>query len=212
MLGGNLMRKKIRVFWCMLIPLVLASCIQVELKDEREIPKFYEIALVTYTPSVSEIAPPTAMATDTPTITPTPTPTSTPLPSLTPISPTPSFAAVVNTDAACRQGPGDSYPGSSYLTAGELVILLGRNPEATWWLVQKNDGAQICWAANDVITLQGDNMSVAIMSALPTTTHAFLPQPTVSPTQKPRQRPPKATEVAPPSATDTPAPYPYPAP
>jgi len=90
-----------------------------------------------------------------------------PLPSLTPISPTPSFAAVVNTDAACRQGPGDSYPGSSYLTAGELVILLGRNPEATWWLVQKNDGAQICWASNDVITLQGDNMSVAIMSALP---------------------------------------------
>jgi hypothetical protein len=206
------MRYKIRVFWCMLIPFLLASCIQVELKDEREIPKFYEISLVTYTPSGSEIAIPTATATVTPTSSPTSTQTSTPLPSQTPISPTPSFAAVVKTDSTCRQGPGDSFPGSSYLTAGEVVILLGRNPEATWWLVQKNDGAQICWASNDVITLQGDTMSVAIMSALPTTTHAYLSQPTLSPTQKPRQKPPKATQVAPPSATDTPAPYPYPAP
>lgn len=206
------MRNNIWIFKFFLLSLLLVGCIKVELKDEREIPRFYEIALVTHTPSGSEAAPPTATPTAIPSNTPTPTQTVTPLPSDTPISPTPASSAVVNTDAACRQGPGDSFPGSSYLTVGEVVTIVGRNLEATWWLVQKEDGAQICWASKDVLTLSGDTLGVAIMSALPTPTRAYFAQPMVSPTQRPRPRPPRATSVAPPGATDTPAPYPYPAP
>lgn len=206
------MYKSFRILGYILIPLIIVGCIKVELKDDREIPRFFEIALVTYTPSGTEAAPATATATLPPTSTPTPNPTDTPLPSQTPVTSTPAVSAIVTADTACRQGPGDSYPGSSYLTSGESVILVARNPEATWWLVQKYDGAQICWASNDVLTLSGDALSVAIMSALPTPTRAYFAIPVTSPTQKPRSKPPRVTPVVPPSATDTPAPYPYPAP
>lgn len=206
------MRNVFKFLGFILIPLLIVGCIKVELKDEREIPKFFEVALVTYTPSSSQVAPPTATATATPTSSPTPTQTSTPVPSQTQIASTPVFSALVNADATCRQGPGDAFPASGYLTAGETVTLVGRNPEATWWLIQMEDGAQICWVSNEVLTLQGNTVSVAIMSALPTATHPYLSQPTQSPTQKLRQKPPRATTVAPPGVTDTPAPYPYPQP
>lgn len=206
------MRINLKTFYFFLLSLLLVGCIKVELKDEREISGYFEIALVTHTPSGLETVPPTATATVTPSLTPTDTPTNTPQPSLTPVTSTPELLAVINSDSTCRQGPGESYPGSSYLTVGEVVIVVGRNPEATWWLVQKEDGTQICWASKDVLTLSGDTLSVAIMSTLPTPTRAIFAQPMVSPTQKSRPKPPRATSVVPPSATDTPAPYPYPAP
>lgn len=209
--------KKVQVFsWILAIAILLSGCLTFELKDERAIPLFYEVALVTHTPQgyvpgqATAVA--TAVATATPTSTPTSSPTSTALPSPTVISPTPAISSIVLGDTSCRQGPGDNYPGASYLTAGESVTLIGRNPEATWWLVQKTDGSQICWVSVEAITIQGETMTVAIMSALPFPTYAFQAQPIASATQKPRHKPPKATQDVPPSATDTPAPYPYPSP
>ena len=205
--------KKAHVFsWILAIAILLSGCLTFELKDERAIPVFYEIALVTHTPQGYVPGQATATATATPTSTSTSSPTSTALPSPTVISPTPVLSSIVVEDTSCRQGPGDNYPGASYLAAGETVTLIGRNPEATWWLVQKTDGSQICWVSVEAITIQGETMAVAIMSALPSPTHVFLAQPFASATQKPRHKPPKATQEVPPSATDTPAPYPYPSP
>jgi len=207
------MMKKVQVYtWILAFAILLSGCLTFELKDEREMPTFYEIALVTHTPPGYVPGQATATATALPSKTPTTEPTSTPLPSPTSISPTPVLASLITADTSCRQGPGDNYPGASYLAAGESVILVGRNPEATWWLVQKDDGAQICWAPAEVISLEGEYMGVAIMSALPTPTHVTLAQPLPSPTQKARQKPPKATQVPSPGATATPAPYPYPSP
>ncbi len=209
--------KKVQVIsWILALAILLSGCLTFELKDERELPTFYEIALVTHTPpgyvpgQVTAVA--TAVATALPSNTPTAEPTSTPLPSPTAISPTPVLASLITADTSCRQGPGENYPGASYLTAGEMVTIVGRNPEATWWLVQKEDGTQICWAPAEVISVEGEFMSVAIMSALPTPTYSILAQPLPSPTQKARQKPPRATQAPPPAVTDTPAPYPYPSP
>ena len=194
------------------IAILLSGCLTFELKDERQFPSFYEIALVTHTPQGFIPGEATATQTTTATLTSTPEPTSTPLPSPTPVSPTPAYTSIVKIDTFCRQGPGDSFPGSSNLTTGETVTLIGRNPETTWWLVQKDDGTQICWAPAEAILLEGEIMGVAIMSALPTPTYAFLAQPLSTPTQRARQRPPRATAAPPPAETDTPAPYPYPSP
>jgi uncharacterized protein YraI len=198
--------------WILISGVLLSGCLTFELKDEREMPTFYEIALVTHTPPGYVPGQATAVATALPTNTPTTEPTSTPLPSPTVITPTPVLAFLVTADTSCRQGPGDNYPGASYLAAGETVTIVGRNPEATWWLVQNEDGAQICWAPAEVIAMEGEFMSVAIMSALPTPTYSILAQPLPSPTQKARQKPPRATQAPPPAVTDTPAPYPYPSP
>jgi uncharacterized protein YraI len=209
--------KKVQVFtWILALAILLSGCLTFELKDEREMPTFYEIALVTHTPPGyvpgQATAGATAVATALPSKTPTTEPTSTPLPSPTLVSPTPAFSSVVLVSTSCRQGPGESFPGASILTAGEKVTIVGRNPEATWWLVQKDDGTQICWALAEVIAMEGEFMSVAIMSALPTPTYSILAQPLPSPTQKARQKPPRATQAPPPAVTDTPAPYPSPSP
>lgn len=205
--------KTLQVFSCILaFAILLTGCLTFELKDERQLPTFYEIALVTHTPPGYDPSRTTATATASPTSTSTSEPTSTPLPSPTIISPTPTLASLVNADTSCRQGPGENFPGASNLAAGEMVTILGRNPEASWWLVQKEDGTQICWAPTGVITLQGDYTGVAIMSAIPTPTYSIQAQPVASPTQKARQKPPRATQAPPPAVTETPAPYPYPSP
>lgn len=209
--------KKVQVIsWILALAILLSGCLTFELKDERQLPTFYEIALVTHTPpgyvpgQATAVSPATATAL--PSTTPTTGPTNTVLPSPTLITSTPVLASLVTADTSCRQGPGVSFPGASILTAGETVTIVGRNPEATWWLVQKDDGAQICWAPAEVIAMDGEFMSVAIMSALPTPTYSILAQPLPSPTQKARQKPPRATQAPPPAVTDTPAPYPYPSP
>jgi hypothetical protein len=198
--------------------ILLAGCIKVELKDEREIPKFYEIVLVTFTPegqlagqaTATPPAPPTTQApTATATAMPSDTPTS--LPTATPVSPTPTASAMVSMNAWCRQGPGVVYPGISLLTSGEMVTLLGRNLEATWWLVQPGGGEGACWASAGVISLIGEYPGLAIVTAPPTPVQANPVQPAAA-TQGPRQKPPRPAQGTPPSPTDTPNPYPYPAP
>ena len=210
-------------FWSCLIFMglfSLAGCIKVELKDERVIPEFYQVVLVTHTPSGVVIeqrtaTPPlTATQTDapTPTATPLPSATETSIPTPTPVSPTPIPGAVVSMNAWCRRGPGTIYPGISYLNIGEQVTLVGRNPEATWWLVQKNDGSQNCWGSAAVIDLRGESSGLAIVDAPPTPYQGSPFQANATATQRPRQKPPKSTPGVPPGATNTPDPYPYPAP
>lgn len=207
-----------RLVWILVWSVILAGCIKVELKDEREIPKFYEIVLVTFTPegqiagqaTVTPPPPPTAQA-PTATATAVPSDTPTPLPTATPVSPTPTASAMVSMNAWCRQGPGVVYPGISLLTSGEMVSLLGRNQEATWWLVQPGGGKGACWASAGVISLIGEYPDLAIVTAPPTPVQANPVQPAAA-TQGPRHKPPRPAQGTPPSPTDTPNPYPYPAP
>ncbi len=195
---------------------ILTSCIKVELKDEREIPKFYEIVLVTFTPEgqiagqATATPPPSpTIQAPTPTATPVPSDTPTPLPTATVISPTPTPSAMVNMNAWCRQGPGIVYPGISILSAGEMVTPIGRNQDATWWLVQPPEGGGACWASAGVISLTGEYSDLAIVPAPPTPPVANL---AAAATQRPHQNPSEPSQGTSPGPTDTPNPYPYPAP
>lgn len=210
------MYKPFKLLACMIVLLALSACIKVELKDEREISKFYEIVLITNTPEGGVISqpsatPPPATLPPSPIPTETPVPTETPLLTPTPVTPsqTPTPLAVVNQRAWCRRGPGTVYPGIDFLSTGEQVTLLGRNTEATWWLVQKSGTDQTCWASSAVIQLPDDAMGVAVVSAPPIPAQSFS-QPTA--TQRARQRPPKPGQGTPAGPTETPNPYPGPYP
>jgi hypothetical protein len=200
--------------------IALAGCIKVELKDERVIPEFYQVVLVTHTPSIvvmeqdTATPPPSATHTQAPAPTATPLPSSTEisLPTATPVTPSPVPAAVVSMSTWCRRGPGTIYPGISYLSPGEQVTLVGRNPEGTWWLLQKSDGTPSCWASKAVIDLQGGSAELAIVDAPPTPYQGNPIQPNATATQRPRHKPPRSTPAASSAPTDTPDPYPYPPP
>lgn len=212
------MKKAKNLLYLLIGAILIAGCIKVELKDEREIPKFYEIVLVTFTPE-GQVAgqatatlplPPTTQA-PTHTATPVPSDTPTSIPTTTPASPTPIPSAMMSMNAWCRQGPGTIYRGISLLTAGESVTPIGRSQDATWWLVQSSGVEESCWASAGVLSLIGDHSGMAIVSAPPTPAHSNQTLATAAP-QRPRQKRSQPTQGATPGVTNTPNPYPNPYP
>jgi hypothetical protein len=121
-------------------------------------------------PSPTHTHTPTPTATDTPTITPTsppsatPTVTPTPAPTNTPtITPTPTpvvLAAIVNTIAQCRYGPGRAYLYKLGLEVGDIMAVIGRNPKGTWAQVTPIDREFPCWVSAELIDIHGDLMDV----------------------------------------------------
>lgn len=111
----------------------------------------------------------TAHPTSSPTATRTPTPVVTP--TLTP-SPTPAeLPATLIQNANCRSGPGtEGYRIVTSFAAGEVVTLMGRNPEETWSLVRRDyaDGSILCWIWDGA--LQGDTSDLPVLEPPPTMT------------------------------------------
>jgi uncharacterized protein YraI len=93
-------------------------------------------------------------------------PTPTPTPDLGPVD------AVVNADGAhLRFGPGNYYDIVSTASAGDKLILLGRNAGATWFRVQTRSG-ETAWISSTVIDLKVDPADIVIVEAPPTPTPA----------------------------------------
>ena len=210
--------RKLLGMGCMLsLIILLAGCIKVELKDERTIPKLYEVVMITYTPSgtIQQESTTTTSPTSTRTLTqiPTASPSSTvePTATQTPLSPTPDFSAMVMMNAFCRQGPGTYYLATSAVSGGAQVIIQGRNPEASWWLVQNQDGV-VCWVSASVVRLPDNISGISVLSVPPTPRPTYTSPPLPTATRRPRHNSPATTETGNPSVTDTPNPYPYPAP
>ena len=112
--------------------------------------------------------PPTQTHTPTETSTSTPTPTSEP-PTL-----------VVNQDAACRVGPGLIYDINAYLSEGAVPILLGQDPEYTWWSIEEPIFNTNCWISSAVVSVQGHTDSLPLFTPVPTNT--------VEPSPTPKQK------------------------
>jgi hypothetical protein len=164
--------------------------------------------------------------------------TNTPTPTLTPlagaITPTPSSAtaaAVAVTgsyftliiDSNCYDGPGESYNIVVIIQSGEIVQVIGRNQENTWWRIY-NDISAGCWIANEVGTFAGNAALIPITSSglatkawtpLPPTKEkpdssnppsSNNPQPTNPPPTNPPPTDPPPTDPPPtdPPATDPP--------
>lgn len=76
------------------------------------------------------------------------------------------FARIL-TDTRCRLGPGVNYPILTYLSPGQLLPIIGRDANRTWWQVTLPDPSAGCWLADDVIDTQGDTGQVPQQQAPP---------------------------------------------
>lgn len=97
-----------------------------------------------------------ALPSDTPAPTNTPLPTDTPFPTLTF---TPSVPTVTTRDQPvnCRIGPSTAWLATSALNLGASSQIVGKNSDASWWLIQDplNPGRN-CWVAASVTNASGN--------------------------------------------------------
>jgi uncharacterized protein YgiM (DUF1202 family) len=67
-------------------------------------------------------------------------------------------------NAYCRKGPGTSYDAITFLLAGSVYNVTGRNSLNNWWQVQA-PGNVGCWVGEATVTKQGAVEQVAIVQA-----------------------------------------------
>jgi hypothetical protein len=104
-----------------------------------------------------------ALPTDTPPPTNTPPPTDTPLPTLTF---TPSVPMVTTRDQPvnCRLGPSQAWLAISALNLGQSSQIVGKNSDASWWLIQDPlSPGRNCWVSDFVTIASGNLASVPIV-------------------------------------------------
>lgn len=97
-----------------------------------------------------------ALPTDTPLPTNTPLPTDTPLPTFTF---TPSVPTVTTNDQPvnCRLGPSTAWLPISALNLGQSSQIVGKNSDASWWLIQDPlSPGRNCWVAASVTSASGN--------------------------------------------------------
>ncbi len=104
-------------------------------------------------------------------------PVTTPLPSLTPSptftsSPTPTAtiigiaSATLIKNANCRKGPGQSYDVVTSFFAGQVLEIVGRNPDPTntWWQVKIPGTNSKCWISLTTAQATGNFDAVPTVS------------------------------------------------
>jgi uncharacterized protein YgiM (DUF1202 family) len=111
-------------------------------------------------------------------------PSSTPTPTVA-FSPTPS--AIVRVEVLnVRAGPGTEYPVVGHLAAGELVEIVGRNADGTWWQIRHPRG-QNGWVSGALVEAQGALNDVPVIAKVPTPPPTSTPRPsTPTPVSQPQ--------------------------
>ena len=121
------------------------------------------------TPAPSDTPPPTE-APPPPTAPPA---TLEPLPTqpLEPPPPPPPPAALMltaNVETRCRQGPSTAFQVVSFILVGQQAEIIGRNPEATWWLIRDPQGKfGNCWVWGETTQPLGDPSGVPVVQPPP---------------------------------------------
>lgn len=113
----------------------------------------------------------------------------------------PTCRGLVNTRLNFRRGPDTSFDVIRILDTGELLPVVGRLADNSWW--QLSSGANIGWVARDFITLYGVCSSVAVIS-IPTPT-SNVPTSTPTATSTNTSIPPTSTSIPTDAPTPTPA-------
>ncbi len=88
-----------------------------------------------------------------------------------------SPAFVVDIAANCRFGPGTGYSIITSYPIGTKLVIIGRNNNSSWWLIQVS-ASQSCWISGVTGHTEGDTSAVPVVAAPP------LP-PTATPTPTP---------------------------
>lgn len=220
---------KYKLLYLIAMMALLVSCIRINLTENLSQDKLIKVALVTnpatiYLPTPDETPAPANQITPTE---PTPavtltilyTPTQTgksPEPTGTEVVSTPTqtqvetkdpqdLSASVKLDANCRTGPGIVYDVIGYINHDDKVQVIGRNLDNSWFLIIRSESLSQCWAADQVIELDGYPDNLPTIAAPPTPTPR--PSPTSTLTKEPRN--PNPPYAPPGNATATVAP-PYP--
>lgn len=120
-------------------------------------------------------------------------PTMTPLPAADTLAATP--VAIPSAAINIRSGPGTEYEILQTTSAGDQLILIGKNPEGTWWNVLFNGISG--WVSGELVAVQNaDTVPVVVDYPPPPSTRT--PEPTlVTPT------PPLPTATLTPAPTET---------
>lgn len=148
--------------------------------------------------------PPAATATPTTESLP-PTPEGGFLPTAAPCSDQPTVQGInYNSPVNIRQGPGTDYETVADLVYNEVRLIVGRSPDAPWWLIRL-DGEQTGWVADEVVAVQGNTLAVPVVSAPPRNGATVTPgtpwQPTPPPNCVPTASPIPPTLTPSPRAT-----------
>ncbi|MDA0244658.1 MAG: hypothetical protein OT477_14660 [Chloroflexi bacterium] len=112
---------------------------------------------------------------------------------------TPALAATLPTapqlvtlqDMNVRQGPSTQYPIVAYLPQGQIALIVGQNPEGTWWKIACPTGATAaeCWVSGGAQFTTASNVAGVPVAAVP-------PTPTPAPTNTPAPEPTTPPVVA----------------
>lgn len=143
--------------------------------------------------------------TPTPTIIPTPEPTATRA-----LIPTATSLSVIETVEATpvaipsaainiRSGPGTEYEILQATSAGDRLILIGKNPEGTWWQVLFNGISG--WVLGELVAVQNAN-AVPVVVDYPPPPSTSTPEPTPTPPLPTATLTPSPTETATQQATE----------
>ena len=114
-----------------------------------------------------------SVATATPVATPTPVPpTPTPAPEFTPTpvpTPTPQKPQIiVDGRYNVRAGPGTNYDRMGQVQAGQILDIIAKNPDGTWWQVCCVDGKQV-WIKASLVEARGPTQAVPVAATIPPT-------------------------------------------
>ncbi|NLX09062.1 MAG: SH3 domain-containing protein [Chloroflexi bacterium] len=106
-----------------------------------------------------------------------PAPTTAPVATAAPQTSGPT-ARINSPNLNVRQGPGTSYPAVGVLADGEVVPLVGRNNDSSWWAINYAGGT--AWIFAGLTATQGDTSSLPLVApppAPPTNTPTNTPPP-----------------------------------
>ncbi len=89
-----------------------------------------------------------------------------------------------------RSGPGIAYPLAGAINPGELVEIIGKNPQSDWWQVLLPSGQQ-GWVYGPLVQTAGDTTAVAVAANIPEPPPTATPAPVAAaPTTAPAEQPP----------------------
>jgi hypothetical protein len=208
--------KKLCNLSILILSLLFSGCVEIHIQSVQPLSPGVEVALATLaSPSGSDAnftatrtvsatftnVPPTQTATTTSTATPTVSPSTTAA-----LDSSGAITATMAVNARCHNGPGIIYPVIDWLNQGEQVLLIGRNADGGWFLVQRGAVREVCWTSRvtvDTTTLQ----TVGLPEMTPPSPPTKTPVPSVAPTSsRSKSNPPSASTAAPTTAVPYPAP------
>lgn len=110
----------------------------------------------------------------------TPTTSLSATPEFTPTPAVPQVTVSVNTN--CRTGPSTQYDLIGALLVGQVGIVVGKNTQTGYWIINNPGKTGTCWLYNGYATVSGNTAGLQEYAIPPTPTPSATPTPTATAT------------------------------